>query len=181
MPNLPRKPRYAEKHKKRDLMVRPDRTANARRADPRERFYVNNAGERFLARTEMERDYEYSVSISQWEFEKRGEWFPVGLGQIVDAGNFIYLWEIDKAATLLEGGSVGGGKPKEEFKHRFLFRIFLDEALRIAKRKGIEEIKIRARTEGFRDYLEREFGFSFESNPDERGWWYGSLYARKEK
>ena len=52
-------------------------------------------------------------------------------------------------------------KPKESAKGRMIFRIFLNETIRVAREEGIKEIRITADNKQLEEYY-KEFGFTFD-------------------
>lgn len=154
-----------EKFKHRDLMVRPVHKKVQKSllkkfgvpkfaGEKKMKVYQNNAGEHFLvANTPSGVAHRKLLVFFSGKKKKPLQAYS----KLTFDGKSVCIGNTEKVEELLTNG-----KPKKEFKGRYLFRIFLNEAIGFAKQKKTKLISLDTPHEGVRDYL-KGFGFRFLS------------------
>lgn len=138
------------------------------------RAYHNYAGETYVAKFSWDGSGERVISIASFAEGKVEEHASGNINVFGSASNnpilsnSAYIKGTDKNQSLTIKAPVKSISrlirefsiaPREEYKGRFLFRIFMDEALRLARAKGLKKITVMPTSGGFERYLLEKFGF----------------------
>jgi len=118
-------------------------------------FYQNNKGELYLTRKEAG-----STTLEVWRFTVQGL-RKNAVCELYPMKDRIYIQTTTKTNILKDHFT---GEPLPESKYRAFFRIFLDEALRLAREKGLKKIEIQTSHKPYQRYLMEHFGFEPSSS-----------------